>query len=123
VGTSETLIENGISVRVNKVMVARCAGAGSVVGYNYMDMGYINNNGAWIEIGVNGSHMVGSHHILFEGNYGYNADSDETHGNAIYHTYFRNQLRGIRAPFNNQAGGHSSMMPTNQVTGLNAPLA
>jgi hypothetical protein len=104
-GTSEVLIENGISVRANKVMVARCAGAGSVVGYNYMDMGYINYNGAWIEAGLNASHMVGPHHVLFEGNYGFNADSDDTHGNSIYHTFYRNHLRGIRAPFDNQAGG------------------
>jgi len=104
-GTSEVLIEDGISVRANKVMVARCAGAGSVVGYNYMDMGYINYNGAWIEIGLNASHMVGPHHVLFEGNYGFNADSDDTHGNSIYHTFFRNYLRGVRAPFTNQQGG------------------
>ena len=49
--------------------------------------------------------MVGPHHVLFEGNYGLNADSDDTHGNSIYHTFFRNHLRGIRAPFDNQAGG------------------
>jgi hypothetical protein len=104
-GTSEVLIENGIAVRANKVIVARSAGAGSVVGYNYMDMGYINTNGAWIETGLNASHMVGAHHVLFEGNYGHNADSDSTHGNGIYHTFFRNYLRGIRAPFDNQAGG------------------
>jgi hypothetical protein len=104
-GTSEVLIENGISVRANKVMVARSGGAGSVVGYNYMDMGYINYNGGWIETGLNASHMVGPHHVLFEGNYAFNADSDDTHGNSIYHTFFRNHLRGIRAPFTNQNGG------------------
>lgn len=104
-GTSEVLIENGISVRANKNMVVNSAGAGSVVGYNYMDMSYINTNGAWIEVGLNASHMVGSHHVLFEGNYGQNADSDQIHGNSIYHTFFRNHLRGIRAPFANQAGG------------------
>ncbi len=104
-GTAETLIENGIAVRANKVIVARSAGAGSVVGYNYMDMSYINTNGAWVETGINASHMVGSHHVLFEGNYGHNADSDQTHGNSIYHTFFRNQFRGVRAPFDNQAGG------------------
>jgi hypothetical protein len=104
-GTAEVLIENGISVRANKLMVARSAGAGSVVGYNYMDMSYINTNGAWIETGLNASHMVGSHHVLFEGNYGQNADSDNTHGNSIYLTFFRNHLRGIRAAFDNQAGG------------------
>ncbi len=106
-GTAEALIENGIAVRANKVMVARSSGAGSVVGYNYIDMGYINTIGPWIEIGLNASHMVGSHHVLFEGNYAFNADSDDTHGNSIYHTFFRNHLRGIRAPFDNQnpAGG------------------
>lgn len=104
-GTSEVLIENGISVRANKVMTAQSAGAGSVVGYNYMDMGYINYNAAWIEIGLNASHMVGPHHVLFEGNYAFNADSDDTHGNSIYHTFFRNYLPGIRAPFTNQNGG------------------
>jgi hypothetical protein len=104
-GTSEALIENGIVVRANKLMVFRSAGAGSVVGYNYTDMAYINTNGAWIEAGLNASHMVGSHHVLFEGNYGHNAESDDTHGNSIYHTFFRNHLRGIRASFDNQAGG------------------
>ncbi len=104
-GAAEVLIENGIAVRANKVIVARSAGAGSVVGYNYMDMSYINTNGAWIETGINASHMVGSHHVLFEGNESHNADSDNTHGNSIYNTFFRNHLRCIRAPFDNQAGG------------------
>ena len=104
-GSSEVLVENSIVVKANKVMVARSAGAGSVFGYNYVDDGYINTNGAWIEVGLNGSHMVGSHHMLFEGNYGFNFDSDKTHGNAIYHTIFRNYLPGLRAPFHNQLGG------------------
>ncbi len=104
-GSSEVLIENGIAVRANKLLVFRSAGAGSVVGYNYIDMGYINTNGAWIEIGLNASHMVGSHHVLFEGNYGHNADSDSTHGNSVDLTFFRNHLRCLRAPFDNQAGG------------------
>lgn len=104
-GSAELLIENGIAVRANKVMVSRSAGAGSVVGYNYMDMSYINTQPKWIETGINASHMVGSHHVLFEGNYAHNADSDNTHGNSIYLTFFRNHLRGIRAPFVNQAGG------------------
>ena len=98
-GSSEALIENGISVLANKVMVARSSGAGSVVAYNYMDDGYINGSDAWVEVGVNGSHMVGSHHMLFEGNYSFNTDSDQTHGNSIYHTYFRNYLSGYRKPF------------------------
>jgi hypothetical protein len=104
-GSAEALIENGISVRANKAMVFRSAGAGSVVAYNYVDMTYIRYNGAWIETGINASHMVGPHHVLFEGNYAHNADSDSTHGNSIYHTFFRNHLRGVRAPFQNQGGG------------------
>ena len=94
--TGEALIENNISLNVNKVIVSRCSGAGSVVGYNYMDNGWIYTSPSWVEIGVNGSHMVGSHHMLFEGNYAFNGDSDSTHGSAIYHTYFRNQLSGKR---------------------------
>jgi hypothetical protein len=104
-GTSEVLVENSIIIKANKVMVARAAGAGSVFGYNYVEDGYINTSGGWIEIGLNGSHMVGSHHMLFEGNYAFNFDSDKTHGNAIYHTVFRNYLVGVRAPFKNQLGG------------------
>ena len=104
-GSAEVLIENGISVRANKPIVVRSAGAGSVIGYNYMDMAYINTYGTWIEAGLNASHMAGSHHVLFEGNYGHNAENDSIHGNSIYHTFFRNHLRGIRAPFDNQAGG------------------
>src|SRR6185503_51400 len=49
--------------------------------------------------GLNGSHMVGAHHMLFEGNYTFNMDSDITHGNSIYHTFFRNYAAGLRKPF------------------------
>jgi len=104
-GSAEILFENNVSVRANKVMVARCAGAGSVFGYNYVDDGYINTIGDWIEIGLNASHMVGPHHVLFEGNYGFNWDSDHTHGNSTYLTVFRNWLRGTRARFTNPLSG------------------
>jgi hypothetical protein len=100
-GSAEALIENNISIMANKVMVSRSSGAGSVVGYNYVDDGYILTSENWIEIGLNGSHMVGPHHMLFEGNYGFNFDSDNTHGNSTYHTVFRNWLRGVRKPFTN----------------------
>jgi hypothetical protein len=98
-GTSEALIENNIVLRVNKVMVGRSSGAGSVVGYNYMDEGFIDYAAAWQEMGVGGSHMVGPHHMLFEGNLSFNGDNDHTHGSSIYHTYFRNHLTGFRAAF------------------------
>ncbi len=104
-GSAEALFENNIVMMANKVIVARSAGAGSVFGYNYVDNGYINTIERWIEIGLNASHMVGSHHVLFEGNYGFNWDSDHTHGNATYHTIFRNHLRCIRSPFTNPLSG------------------
>ena len=79
---------------MNKVMVVKSSGAGSVVGYNYMDNVFIGNQPEWVEVGINGSHMVGGHHVLFEGNQSNNYDSDDTHGNAFAMTIFRNHLVG-----------------------------
>jgi hypothetical protein len=101
-GTSEVLFENNISIDANKVMVVRSSGAGSVISYNYTDDGWIQSNPAWQEVGINGSHMVGPHHILFEGNYSFNADNDFTWGNSIYLTFFRNSLSGRRRTFDAQ---------------------
>jgi hypothetical protein len=101
IGGSELLIENNKSINANKVMVARSAGAGSVVGYNYMDAGYISTNNNWIEAGLNASHMLGPHHVLFEGNQSFNMESDDTHGNTTYVTYFRNWVTTTRAKFVN----------------------
>ena len=103
-GSSEALIENNISADVNKVMVFRSSGAGSVVGYNYADDGWIWGIEGWVEAGINASHMAGPHHVLFEGNYSFNADSDYTHGNAIYLTFFRNWLSGQRRSFEDKGG-------------------
>jgi hypothetical protein len=105
-GASEVLVENSIILKANKVMVARSAGTASVFGYNYADDGYINTNTRWIEVGLNASHMVGSHHVLFEGNESFNFDSDKTHGNSIFHTVFRNHLSGTRRDFSDNAGGN-----------------
>ena len=98
-GCSEVLLHDCISVRANKVMVVRACGAGSVVSYNYMDVGFISFHLTWQENGLNASHMVGPHHVLFEGNYSFNLDHDSTHGNSIYLTGFRNRLTGFRSDF------------------------
>jgi hypothetical protein len=98
-GSSEALIENNIVLRANKVIVARSSGAGSVVAYNYMDDGYIATDESWVEIGLNASHMVGSHMVLFEGNQSFNMDSDDTHGNSTYMVYFRNLATTVRGTF------------------------
>jgi hypothetical protein len=106
-GASEILIENNVVVKANKVMVARSAGAGSVVAYNYMDDGYIATTEGWIEVGLNASHMVGAHHVLFEGNRSFNMDSDDTHGNSTLHTYFRNWATTVRSRFQSGFTGHT----------------
>lgn len=106
--SSEVLIENNIIVDANKVMVARSAGAGSVVGYNYVDDGHIGLNPKWVEVGINASHMAGSHHMLFEGNYAWNYDADNTHGGSIYHTVFRNHLSGFRRSFDGLVNGRAA---------------
>ena len=98
-GSAGILIENNIVMKANKMMVARSSGAGSVVGYNYMDNGFIEGTESWVEVGINASHQVGSHHVLFEGNASFNYDSDNTHGNAIAMTIFRNHLSGRRRDF------------------------
>lgn len=98
-GSSEALLENTTIVNANKMMVARSAGAGSVVAYNYADNGFIGNNAAWVEVGINASHLVGSHHILFEGNQSFNYDSDNTFGGSLAITVFRNWLTGKRRDF------------------------
>jgi hypothetical protein len=112
-GSSEVLIKNNISRDTNKVMVSRASGAGSVVAYNYMDDGWISYQPTWQEVGLNASHMAGPHHVLFEGNWGFNMDSDYTHGSSQYITYFRNYTTGQRGSWtgtddNSRAAGVSS---------------
>jgi hypothetical protein len=104
-GSSEILIENNIVMNANKMIVVMSSGAGSVVAYNYMDDGYISTDEAWIEIGLNASHMVGSHMVLFEGNESFNMDSDDTHGNSTYMVYFRNLATTVRSKFQSDYTG------------------
>jgi hypothetical protein len=103
-GSSEVLIENNIFIDTCKDMVFRSSGAGSVVAYNYADDSWDFDNPTWVEVGLNASHMAGPHHVLFEGNLSHNIDSDYTHGNAIYLTFFRNWLTGQRRDFTDQGG-------------------
>jgi hypothetical protein len=101
--STEILITNSITNFAGKGMVARAGGAGSVVSYDYMDdTMYDAESGIgdyWVDMGVNASHYSGPHHVLFEGDWGDNLDSDNTHGNAVYITFFRNQGTGLRTPF------------------------
>jgi hypothetical protein len=98
-GSSDVLVENNIILNACKVVVVRSCGAGSVFGYNDTDDSWDFDNPAWVEVGLNASHMAGPHHVLFEGNYSQNLDSDYTHGNAVDLTFFRNWLSGQRRSF------------------------
>jgi len=107
--STENLAQNNIIVRGGKGMVGRAAPA-NVVAYNYVDDTFYMQSvigDYWMDMGVNGSHYAGTHHFLFEGNEASNCDNDETHGNAIYHTYFRNHCRGIRATFTDPSQAHT----------------
>jgi hypothetical protein len=94
--SSDNLIENNISWNMNKVMVMRASGGGNVIAYNYMEDGWIDYNKGWVEVGLNASHMTTPHYELFEGNESFNFDGDNTWGNAVYITVFRNHLTARR---------------------------
>lgn len=111
-GATEILFQNSITRLGGKGMTTRAGGAGSVVAYNYEDDQYYQGGAGatsltdiWIDAGVNGSHFAGSHHVLFEGNWGVNGDNDFTHGNNVYLTYFRNWLTGYRSTFVDPSNG------------------
>lgn len=101
--STEVLITNSITNFGGKGMVARAGGAGSVVSYSYIDdTMYDAESGIgdyWLDMGLNASHYSGPHHVLFEGDWSDNLDSDNTHGNSMYITFFRNQGTGMRTPF------------------------
>ena len=95
-GSADNLIENNINWSGNKVMVMRASGGGNVIGYNYMEDGYIDYAKNFVESGINASHMTTPHMELFEGNEAFNFDGDSTWGNSIYITGLRNHLTAIR---------------------------
>ncbi len=117
--STESLVENNIVVRGGKGMVGRAANT-AVVAYNYVDDTFYMSSSIgdyWLDMDINGSHYAGTHHFLFEGNLGDNCDGDETHGNAIYHTFFRNQCTGIRATFTDPSNGKVVNDSINQAWG------
>ena len=107
--STEILITNSITNFGGKGMVARAGGAGSVVSYSYVDdTMYDAESGIgdyWHDMGLNASHYSGPHHVLFEGNWADNMDNDNTHGNSMYMTFFRNESTGMRTPFTDPSIG------------------
>jgi hypothetical protein len=108
-GDTEILLDNNIIRLGGKGMIAR-SGAANVIAYNYQDdTMYDLNSGigdSWVDLGTNASHSYNfPHHYLLEGNWGDNCDDDFTHGNAMYHTFFRNWCSGIRTTFVDPSNG------------------
>jgi hypothetical protein len=97
--TADSLVENNVFINGNKVMVMRASGGGNVIGYNYMDNGFIADYVGWVETGMNASHLTCPHFELFEGNQAFNIDGDDTWGGAVYNTFFRNHATGKRRSF------------------------
>ena len=67
-GATEIYLVNSITRLGGKGMTGRAGGAGSVVAYNYEDDQHymVSSLGPeWIDVGLNGTHFSGAHHILF----------------------------------------------------------
>jgi hypothetical protein len=129
-GSSELLFENSISILANKVMVMRESGGGSVFAYNYFDMGFCADGGCGdqggagfvaIESGANASHWMGTHHVLFEGNWTFNTAGDGSWGSNPFETWFGNYASGFRSRFTDYI--HNTVIDdVNNIPGGNAPL-
>ncbi|HTS81517.1 MAG TPA: hypothetical protein VMH40_13030 [Myxococcaceae bacterium] len=93
---SDNLYENNVVWDFNKMTLGRASGGGNVFGYNYFTDGYGETYPDIVEIGAGPNHYAGAHMELFEGNEGFNFDSESYWGNAIYATSFRNHWTGLR---------------------------
>jgi hypothetical protein len=94
--SSDNLYENNVVWDFNKMTIARASGGGNVFGYNYFQDGYGAGYRDIVEIGVGPNHYAGAHMELFEGNEGYNFDTESSFGNSTYATVFRNHWTGLR---------------------------
>jgi hypothetical protein len=103
-GSTANLVENNITVWLNKPIVMNVSGGGNVIAYNYVDNAMINGS-PWQENGIDGCHQSFSHNDLIEGNWSPNIGSDSTHGNAGFHVNFRNYASGRNSMPYNIGGG------------------
>jgi hypothetical protein len=93
---SENLYENNVVWNFNKMTIARASGGGNVFGYNYFQDGYGEGYREIVEIGAGPNHFAGSHMELFEGNEGFNFDTESYWGNSTYGMVYRNHWTGLR---------------------------
>ena len=118
-GSTEDLVVNSVLLYGGKIGTTRAAGAGSVFAYNYGDDPLIQSTHTWIEDAGAVGHNGGSHQSLMEGNWYTNGRADNTHGNIVYMSEFRNYLPGYRQTF---VDAISSSTINDQTTPGNGPL-
>ena len=93
---SDNLYENNVVWNFNKLTIARASGGGNVFGYNYFQDGYGAGYPDFVEVGAGPNHYAGAHMELFEGNEGFNFDTESQWGNSTYGMVFRNHWTGLR---------------------------
>jgi len=93
--TTNSLVENCISVWMNKPIQFQFSGGGNVIGYSYADNALDTNsldakgNAFWMENAIE-QHCQFPHHELVEGCYASQIGPDATHGGSGWLTFFRN---------------------------------
>jgi hypothetical protein len=87
--SSDNLVENNISRYMNKPIQFSNSGGGNVVGYNYTDNAWSDQDGSFQEVPID-AHCAFPHMELVEGNFAPHMALPETHGAAGYITFFRN---------------------------------
>jgi len=93
---ADNLYENNVVWNFNKLTIARASGGGNVFGYNYFQDGYGAGYPDFVEVGAGPNHYAGAHMELFEGNEGFNFDTESQWGNSTYGMVFRNHWTGLR---------------------------
>ncbi len=93
---SDNLYENNVVWSFNKLTIARASGGGNVFGYNYFQDGFGAGYPDFVEVGAGPNHYAGAHMELFEGNEGFNYDTESQWGNSTYGMVFRNHWTGLR---------------------------
>jgi hypothetical protein len=88
-GSSENLIENNVVRWMNKPIQLSNSGGGNVIGYNYADNAWSDQDGTWQESPFD-CHCSFPHMELIEGNFIPHMAAPVTHGNAGYLTFYRN---------------------------------
>ena len=123
--TTESLVDDSIIRLAGKGMVGRSCGGGNVIANSYVDDTFYQASSIgnyWLDMSLNGSHYVGCHHTLFEGNWANNLDNDNTHGNTVYLTYFRNWGTGLRSDFQDPSLANPSSSTYNPADALVSDL-